>query len=256
MWVFGYLGFRLGVAPSLGVPELLAEPGEGLATGTAMMLRIPVAIFRLALHEPLLIVLGFAAMALPAAGIAAARPIRRGAPRPTAGVVTLAVLATIIAITFAVAQVLWTLSPLRHASLPPLPVAADSIETWASALDLIAGIDMLALAAMVLWCVLMPRLPSPQWLRLLGTVLVLFATSIALVGAAVSGATAAHAHLPRSVVRSESAPSALLLGYTRNHTALLRSVDGTTMIILTDGNEQLTVTDRQSIIEALTPPAR
>ena len=42
----GYLGFRLGFAPMVRMPELLAEPGEGLATGTMMLISVPSVILR------------------------------------------------------------------------------------------------------------------------------------------------------------------------------------------------------------------
>jgi len=251
VWLLGHLGFRLGAAPALGVPELLAEPGEGLATGTALLLRVPISIYRLALHEPLLVVLGFAAMAIPAAGLAAARPMRRGGPRPPVGVVALATLGVIVGIAVGVALVAWTLSPWRAAALPPLPAASADIAAWATTIDHVVGLDALALITLILWCVLMPRLAAPQWLRLLGTVLVLCAAAIGLVGTAMSGASAAHAHLPRSVVRLDSGSDAVLVGYTRQQVVLLRDVDGTAMIGLVSDPGPQVVTDRASIVEAL-----
>ncbi len=39
VWLMGYVGYRLGFAPLVRVPELLGEPGGGLATGTLMVAR-------------------------------------------------------------------------------------------------------------------------------------------------------------------------------------------------------------------------
>jgi len=247
VWVLGHIGFRLGAAPALGVPELLAEPGEGLATGTAALLRMPLAIFRLAVHEPLLIVLAFAALSIPAAGLAATRPLRPGGPPPRPGITALATIAATMGLAIAVALVAWTLSPWREAALMPLPSETAALAEWADAIDRIAGVDTLAMIVLVLWCVLIPRLPTPRWLTVLAMVLALFASAIVLVGTAISTATAAHAHLPRSVVRLDTGATATLVGYTRGHVVLLRDVDGTAMIALVESADRMMVTDRISI---------
>ena len=38
VWLIGHLGYRLGFAPIVRVPELLGEPGGGLATGTMVVI--------------------------------------------------------------------------------------------------------------------------------------------------------------------------------------------------------------------------
>ncbi|MHC4827587.1 MAG: hypothetical protein ACYTEY_13605, partial [Planctomycetota bacterium] len=41
VWLMGYLGFRLGFAPLLDVPQLEIAFGSGLVTGTIMLISIP-----------------------------------------------------------------------------------------------------------------------------------------------------------------------------------------------------------------------
>ena len=52
VWLMGYLGFRLGFAPIVGVPELMGGPGGSLAIGTMMLIRIPAVILQAGMAEP------------------------------------------------------------------------------------------------------------------------------------------------------------------------------------------------------------
>ena len=41
LWLMGYLGFRLGFAPAVRVPDLLVEGAGGLAAGVMMLISLP-----------------------------------------------------------------------------------------------------------------------------------------------------------------------------------------------------------------------
>ncbi|MHC4102696.1 MAG: hypothetical protein ACYSW1_17645, partial [Planctomycetota bacterium] len=59
VWLMGYLGFRLGFAPLLDVPQLEIAFGNGLVTGTVMLISIPRLIILAGVEKPLWMMLGF-----------------------------------------------------------------------------------------------------------------------------------------------------------------------------------------------------
>src|SRR5690606_9328818 len=136
-------------------------------SGVRLLLGAPLVVFRAGQAEPALLMIGFFLIALPAAALSAARRPRPGAPRPGALEATLAVVAASAAILLAFAVTGWLASPVRAAWLTPLPSSISGGGQWLRTIDLAAGADTLALTAVILWAVLVYRLPIPAWLRAL-----------------------------------------------------------------------------------------
>ena len=67
VWMIGHLGFRLGFAPLMRVPDLAANNGDALATGTMMLISIPRVMFHAGLAMPFWLMIGFVMIAFPAA---------------------------------------------------------------------------------------------------------------------------------------------------------------------------------------------
>ncbi|MFO0873104.1 MAG: hypothetical protein U0575_03920 [Phycisphaerales bacterium] len=277
VWTLGYLGFRLGVAPTLGATDLLGEPGEGLATGALVVLRAPTAIFRAGLAQPAMLVAGFVAIAIPAAILPLARPGVRGGPRASRTEAGLSAAGAALAMLFAAILVAWSAASMRRGWLGPIPHDTAQTADWANGLDTAAGVDLLAAATATLWAVLVLRLAIPAWLRWLAGATTFFALAVVLIGAGTSNAIAAHVALPRAVVLvagDASVPAAidpgsddgaaappasgaelreaLLLGYTRGHTLLLEVDDSTPRTELVVA-ERLPIVGQRSIREMLAP---
>ena len=86
----GFLGYRLGFAPAVHLPELVGEPGSGLATGARIVISLPRAVFQAGLERPMWMMLGFVMISFPAAGLGAARPQTPGGPRQKSSVQVIA----------------------------------------------------------------------------------------------------------------------------------------------------------------------
>lgn len=267
LWTLGFLGFRLGAAPAFGVPDLLAEPGQGLATGVAMVMRSPEAIFRAALAQPLWLIAGFIAIAIPASLLPLARPAVRGGPPPSTVLLGLSATGAAVAMIAAAGIATWFVSPLRGAWLATLataestsgatagatslPSVADTADRWISNLSIVAGVDLMLVIGAVLWMVVVLRLAIAPWLRWLAGTIVAAALAIALVGWSISAATAAHVHGTRMVITTTDG-DALLLGSTREHLVLLRRVDGTLRVDLREPTD-LSVSGHTTLAEFIAP---
>ncbi len=253
IWVLGHLGFRLGAAASLGVPDLLAEPGQGLATGATMLMRSPQSIYLAALAEPLWIVLGFVAIALPASLLPLARPLVRGGPPASPAVLGLSAFGAALAALAGAGGVAWIASPVRSSWLTAMPATIAEAPEWVERLSIAAGIDLMLAIAMILWMIVALRLAIAPWLRWLTGSIVGAAVAIVLVGWAVSAATAANVHRPRLVVGTPGG-EALLLGGTREHMVILRVAGAETALELRRPVD-LQVRGRTSVARFIEPPA-
>lgn len=253
IWTLGFIGFRLGVAPLFGVPDLLAEPGGGLATGVLMVLRAPMTIFRGGLHQPVALVVGFALLTLPAGLLPLVRPLVPNGPRPKPGILALNAFGAFVAIFFAALVVAWTVWPQRLDLFASLPNSIDRIGLWRNELFAIAALDLFAAIAMLLWAILVLRLAIPSWLRWLAGAIAFFALGVALVSTSISNAVVTHLHTPRAVVaRAET--DALLLGSTREHSVLLR-VSGMALRITLEPPQAFQITGRRSVVSFAFPAA-
>ncbi len=255
LWVMGFLGFRLGFAPAVRVPELMGGLGDGLATGTIMMISIPRVIIRAGMAEPGWLMAGFALIAVAAAGISAVGPRTPGGPRPSAAAVTFSRAGAIGAAINTFLLIWWTGSGLRNGKVGDLPFELEPQNTalWVDNLRTVAGLDVLAVIAAAVWVVLVLRLAIPVWLRVIAATASFFALGVVMVAMAMSNAAAAQIEAPRSLVflGDGSLGAALLLGFTPHHAATLRVDAGAAVVELHDRSTVMTVIGRQSIVGRL-----
>lgn len=249
IWVLGFLGHQLGYATLVRVPDLGGGLGDGLVTGAMLLVGTPRFVLTAGAERPMELLAAFLALSIPAGALAAARPATRGGPRPKRAFAVIAGCGVAGVILFALLTVAWFGAPIRSALLAPLPLDAAESEAWQTGLEIAAGFDALAVVAIALWVVLAFRLPVPTWARALGATAAIFALVVAAVGAATSGASAAHAGAVRSLGRIEGVAGArLVLGATPHHVALLSDAGaGRSEIELRRRDETMVVERRQSI---------
>ena len=235
LWLTGTLGLTFGFARSLGLPGLQHEQGPwpgGLIFGLDMLIHLPASILRTGLASPLWLLLGFAMLCLPAAGLAAARPLTPGGPKPSSLTVVFSNVGAIAAGLFSVAAITWTLLPLRLEMLQPVPRAASAVEEWLEMTRFIAGLDAFFLATLALWVVLAMRLAIARWLRALIVPAVILALLFAGLGFTVSQGSAARVLTPMPVLIDAEVAEAedqrlLLIGESaRGPVVVRRSGDG------------------------------
>ncbi len=253
LWLMGFLGFRLGFAPAVRVPELMGGLGDGLATGTIMMISIPRVIIRAGMAEPGWLMAGFALIAVAAAGISAVGPRTPGGPRPSAAAVTFSRAGAIGAAINTFLLIWWTGSGLRNGKVGDLPFEPQHTALWLDNLRTVAGLDVLAVIAAAVWVVLVLRLAIPVWLRVIAATASFFALGVVMVAMAMSNAAAAQIEAPRSLVflGDGSLGAALLVGFTPHHAATLRVDAGAAVVELHDRSTVMTVIGRQSIVGLL-----
>lgn len=252
IWLMGFLGFRLGFAPMIRVPDLVMAPGGGLATGAMMLIVIPQSILIAGIAEPGWLMVGFAIIALPAAGLSAARPARPGGPRPPTAYVAMAVAGAIAAALNAIGVIWWSISPMRFERIGELPSNPADATVWLQDLQIVAGLDVLAMIAAALWMVLSMRLPVPLWLRSLVASTTFFA--LAVVGVAMSMTNASVAQVSgnaRSLCVLDEASGmsewGLLLGTTDDYTAILGTSGDQVLVRLRDKPSDVTAIGTESI---------
>lgn len=254
VWLMGHLGFRLGFAPAIRLPELLGEPGEGLATGTLMLISVPRVILLAGVAEPSWLIVGFALIAIPAAGISAAKMPAPGGPRLSTAAVTFSYVGAIAAGVNAVAMIWWAASQMRNDKVGELPIALGSAVQWLENLQTVAAFDVLATVAAALWAVLVLRLAIPRWLKAITASASFFTLAVLAVAMSMSNAAVAQIEADRSLVFVDdgSLDEQLLLGFTRGHAALLRITPNSAVETqLVERDVKLTVFGRQSLIELL-----
>jgi hypothetical protein len=257
VWLTGHLGYRLGFAPLVRVPELIGEPGAGLATGTLMVINMPRVIFAAGLAQPMWLMLGFAMIAIPAAALGAAKPRTPGGPRPKEALQVIASIGAAGAMVADIALIWWTSSPVRRGLLQPLPLAPSDVNAWYEDLQTVAGLDVLAVVAAALWVVLTMRLPIALWLRAIAASAAFFTLVVVTTAMAMSNAAASQTAAPRSlaVLGGQQNEWRLLLGSTPDHAATLSVRDNLALIELRNHPTAWTIADRQSIIDYLTERA-
>jgi hypothetical protein len=253
LWLMGYLGFRLGFAPAVRLPELMGGLGDGLATGTLMIISIPRVILRAGMAEPGWLMAGFALIAIAAAGISAVGPRTPGGPRPSTAAVTFSRAGAIGAAINTFLLIWWTASDLRNDKVGELPFEPEHAAVWLGNLRTVAGLDVLAVIAAAVWVVLVLRLAIPLWLRAMAATASFFALGVVTVAMSMSNAAAAQIEAPRSAVflGDGSLGAALLLGFTPLHVATLRVDTGAAVVELHDRSTVMTVIGRQSIVGLL-----
>ncbi len=253
VWLLGYIGFRLGFAPMIDVPQLQLEPGMGLVTGTLMLISIPRVIILAGIAQPIWLMVGFVLIAIPAAGISATRPHTPGGPRPTKAAVVFSYTGAIAAAINALVVIWWAASAARKGPLDQLRVDPRETAQWMADLTAVAGIDVLAVIASATWVVLVLRLAIPLWLRALASTTAFFTLIVITVAMSMSNAAVTELQKPRSEVFLDdgSVDTRLLLGATPGRLATLRMDMGVAIVELQDSRGTITVVGRQSIVSML-----
>jgi hypothetical protein len=253
VWLMGYLGYRLGFANVVRVGELQLDVGGGLAVGTMMLISIPRVIVQAGVANPELLMVGFAAIAIPAASLGGIKPSAPGGPRPKPAVVILSFAGAAFAVVNSMILIGWTVSPFRNNHVRELPVAPEEAMQWLADLQLVGGLDVLGTIAASLWVVVAMRLTIPLWLRGLSASACFFALVVVAVAMSMSNATVAQLTTERSVVflDDNSLQPRLLLGHTTHSIAALNIRGSRSFVELRDRPEVLEVIGRQSIIEFL-----
>lgn len=255
VWLLGYLGYRLGFAPLVRVPDLAIDgSGGGLVTGAMMLIALPKVILYAGMAEPMWLMLGFVLIAIPAASLGAVKPRALGGPRPKQAAVVLSSLGAAAAMLNGAAMIAWTVSPWRARYLGELPFNPALAEAWQENLRIASGLDVLATVAAALWVVVTMRLTIPLWLRALAASASLFALVVVAVAMSMSNAAAAQIDAHRSVffLDDGSLQPQLVIGYTPQSLAAL-GISGQQpamcIVELRDRPEVLIVIGRQSIVE-------
>jgi hypothetical protein len=249
VWLMGYLGFRMGFAPLIDVPQLQTDFGSGLVTGTIMLISVPRLIILAGVEEPTRLMLAFVLIVVPAAGLAAAKPRSPGGPPPSTAAVVFSQAGAIVAALNALALTLWAASHTRNANFVGLPFHPDEAGAWLVNLRTVAGLDALGVVAGAVWVVLVMRLAIPLWLRAITASASFFALAVITVAASTSSAAVAQLQSPRSEVFLDdgSVHTRLLLGYTPGQIATLRVDEGGAVVELHDRSMRATVIGRRSI---------
>jgi hypothetical protein len=170
IWLTGHLGETLGFAASLGVPDLVTSTDHGLATGVGMLVGVPRRIFEMTMVDPFRLVAACGLIAIPAAGLAVARPRVPGGPAPSKLAYGFSVMGIIVATLVFAVLITWTAWPGRTAILGVAPNDRVAFGTWLADVRAIAGFDALALLASLLWLVLLFRVPLPRPLIALASI--------------------------------------------------------------------------------------
>jgi len=250
VWLIGHIGFRLGFAPMIGVPELSSTPGEGLITGMLMLISGPRVILQAAIEEPMWLLVAFGVLAIPAAGLSAARPPSPGGPRPSRLAVSSSHAAAILGALSTVAVTWWTVSPYRGDLVRDLRMNPLEATEWLRDLQTAAGIDLLAFIAAALWVVLAFRLPVALWLKALLISITMFGLVVVTVAMSVSNGASAHVETGRSIVLLEDGSTdwRLVLGHVGDSLATLEITPQVAVVELSTPDTGVIVFGRRSII--------
>jgi hypothetical protein len=253
VWLTGYLGFRLGFAPLLDVPQLQIDLGSGLVNGTLMLISIPQLIILAGMEQPLWLMLGFVLIAIPGAGLAAAKPRAPGGPRPSSVALVFSYTGAVLGAGNALLIVWWTASVVRVQNFSGLPFHPAEAEAWLASLRTVAGLDAVGVVACAVWAVLVMRLAIPLWLRTLSASASFFALAVVTVAVSASSASVAQLQAHRSEVFLDdgSVHTRLLVGFTPRQIATLRVDEGGAIVELHDRSMMMTIIGSRSIVGML-----
>jgi hypothetical protein len=250
VWLLGHVGFRLGFAPMIGLPELASYPGEGFVTGMLMLIAGPRVILQAAIEQPMWLLVAFGLLAVPAAGLSAAKPRAPGGPALSPLAVSASHAAIVLGALHTIAITWWTVAPQRSALVRELPLNPEQATLWLRDLQTAAGIDLLAFVTAALWVVLAFRLPVALWLKALLASACFFALVVVMVAMAVTSGASAHVETGRSLcILEERDHWRLLLGHVGERMATLEITQQGAGIELIDPANGTVVYGRRSIID-------
>jgi hypothetical protein len=246
IWLLGALGYQLGFAPRMHVPEMTAGVLGSLAAGATMFAAMPGSLLRTALAQPVWLLLCFALIAIPAGAFASVKPITPGGPKPHVLVIVFSILGAVMAIVNAGIVVVWLNSPLRMGLIGDMPLDAAAVTGWLADLRLAAGIDVLAAIAAGLWVVLIMRLAIPGWLRGLAATASFATMLIVAVSAATTSVTIAQVTSGRSMAVDHHGAERLVIGRASSQFVMLSGEGGLLRVELRKAGD-VSVRGRESI---------
>jgi len=203
--------------------------------------------------DPLLLMACFVLIAIPAAGLSAARIPSPGGPRPPQLALVFSILGAVAVGLNSILLIWWTASSLRQGLIHELPFRPASAAQWLEDLQTVAGLDVLAAVAASLWAVLSLRLAVPLWLRALAASASLFTLVVVASAMSMSNAAVTHVTTGRAVffLDDGSLRPRLLLGSTRHHLITLLVEDDAAFVELLAQPDNLKVVGKQSIVDTL-----
>jgi hypothetical protein len=254
VWLIGQLGWRLGFAPAMRVPELACSFDTALAAGAAALVSVPRVIIIAGMSHTFLMMVGFLFIAIPAAAHSAIKQYTPGGPRVPTIVQVASFTGAITAMITALLLVWWTASQHRVALMGELPLQPRDVGVWIENLETAAGLDALATIAMALWAVLTMRLVLPTWMKSLAACFSFFSLAIIIVAMSISTVTASQAHLGRSLaLLNDEADNhwRLVIGATRHQTASMLAESDSVIVETRDQPSAMQIVGKQSIVEFL-----
>ena len=166
LWLVGHLGHSLGFARAVGLPGL-QDDGGSLVLGLRVLGVVPACIGEAAASATLGLLVVFAAVALPAA-ILAALLGEAPAARSRGG---LHVIAGTVGCLFSVSTSGWLLATFSAMTAMPLAEDPATLTGWLDRTRIEGALSTCLLVAGVLWCVVILRLHAPGWFRSLAATL-------------------------------------------------------------------------------------
>lgn len=229
----GLIGFRQGFAESIGVPDLQRELGASLSDGVQLILAAPLRVFEAGLDDTLALML---AMLLVVTGAGALTLVVMGGRRSaesdseTDEAVSgqgVAALGLVVCAAVSIAQIVWVIARSHAALGHVMPWTAGEFGPWHSTVRITAGVDLIALAASVVWMLVAARLRSMLWLRSMTMVLAGFAIAALFTATAMTNGVASQIDQQRSLfLRGDVADATtpdLILGHTSTHLVVVRN---------------------------------
>lgn len=253
LWLMGYLGFRLGFAPLVRVPDLSVDAGGGILTGVMMLIAMPQVILQAGLGQTGLMMAGFFLIAIPGASLGAIQPSAPGGPKPKLATLIISYTGAIFAMLNGIALLWWTASPTRAGFIAPLPADPAEAAKWLEGLQTVSGLDVLGTMSAALWVVVTMRLRVPLWLKGLSASACMFTLVVVAVAMSMSNGAASQIAAERSVFfLDEGSPEdRLVLGYTPQAQAALSVRDYKSAVEVRDRPAVLKVVGTQSIVQYL-----
>ncbi|MCA9295376.1 MAG: hypothetical protein KC983_02645 [Phycisphaerales bacterium] len=258
LWLFGLLGYTVGFAPAMRIPDLACDAGLAFTASFRVIMSTPELVLEAGVEQTGWMMLGFILIALPAAGLSAIRPFPPGGPRPPMTAQVFSWIGAFAAIIASLLTIAWIGADMRTGRLADIPsIAADSVP-WLTDLRVAAGLDALAVIALALWALLTMRLVIPGWLRALSAACAFPALVLMTMAFAASSVTATQVAMPRSVCYLETSqpvqPWRLIIGHSDNRLAALVPIGKGVRIELRATDSVMDVHERLSIPEFLLRP--
>lgn len=258
----GLIGFRHGFAETVGVPDLQRELGASFSDGVRLVLAAPLRVFDAGMNDTVALMLamgvlitGAGALTLAVFSPSRAAPREGGGEEPPAGAALHAGGLVVCAIV-SVVQIAWAIARSSDVVGEFMPWSPEAFAPWQAMVRITAGVDLIALAAAVVWLLVAARLRSMLWLRSLTLVVSASAVLALFAAGAMSNAIASQISQPRSLFQrgpvENGAKPDLILGHTLTHLVVIR--DGGELQLISP-DIAIAVVGRASISDFIGEPA-